>query len=419
GLAPVVIIGLSAMAVGELTREAIGLYYDRQNAALKEQWAAISLREMAISRMLRVNELMKSGKVAEAETMYEKLRRFVFDHTTEIYGESLFPALDSLKVKLEKSSDQLAANRVLNEARIPYNRALKWYQKGVNLTDALVALEDARAVLSGAQSGLDEFLAPARENVKKLEGLINAAIAAATTLAIAKVDVPRGIAPGEWVTLEVHPVGGIPAYVDMTGSGSAGSYTSVPVYWQAPDEPGTYKTEVRIRDNLKQTANREVSVVVGALDTGSGTDAASEGDAQGAGDAATYSGSDDELLTGVWKVEGTCTSAYLGASLQYLSDSQKDIQEASNAMVGKTQPLPDLDLGLIRRLNSMFEIHREGDYYVITASGFTKETGLGGNRYRIRFTGPRTFEGTMESRSRFGKKVNEIKYNVTGARMPD
>ncbi|MBN2343013.1 MAG: hypothetical protein JXX29_00705 [Deltaproteobacteria bacterium] len=415
GLAPAIIIGLSAMAVGELTKEMIGLHFDSQNAALKQKWAAIRLREMAIERMLRVNQLMRAGKVDEADAMYRKLYRFVFDHTTEMYGDSLLPAMDKLEGKLEAAQDQLQANRILNRAGVPYRRAEQWYLKGVNLKNALSELADARAELADGLSSIQPYLAEAKAKVEQLEGLIQQAIENATPVEITAVDVPAVIAPDEWGQLVCHVSGGIPAYVDAADGAGVGSYSSVLVYWQAPEEPGTYTVSIRVRDNIDQTVSTEVSVVVGELVD---TDTQEESQENETDEGTPYDGDGTEL-SGTWKVKGTCTSAYLGASLQYLSDDKKAKQEASNAMVGTTTPLPDLNLDQVKMLKRIWTVTQSGDYYTLTPRGFSDEGSLGGSQYRIRFTGPNTFEGTMESRGRFGEKMNLIHYNVSGTRMSD
>lgn len=271
GLGAGLVIGWSAGKVGELTQEAIGLFHDRENAELKEQWARIELRELAIRRLLRVNELTRAGKLQQAGVMLTALRKYVTERSSEMDTQGLTENISGLDRKISEAHEQMGAKRIIDEARFPFDQALSRLSKGRDLTQALAQAQSAKTILDAGLARYPEHLSAPLAKVEKLETAIRDGIANAPPLTIDGVVVPVGVPAGEYAELDIQVSGGIPAYLDASGSHSSGSYSAVTMYWEAPKELGVYQVTVRVKDNLGHFASAKTNVKVGPAEGAGGS----------------------------------------------------------------------------------------------------------------------------------------------------
>lgn len=255
------VLGWSAGQVGELTKEMIGLYYDRQNAALKEQWAKLELREMTLRKMLEVDRLIKAGKLDQAQQQSKKLRQFYADHQDEIGDVEVGGHLNTLDKHLDQASHKQSAILYLNEARRPYERALAKYQKRQSLSLAKEEAAEARLILERWIKNYPD-LTEGLGQVRNLEAAIAQAVANATPVQLVRVQGPTSVAAGDSATFHLDVSGGIAPYCS-TGNGVCG-YTFAIAYVQAPAELGERTVTFQVKDDLGRTATRDMKLTVRA-----------------------------------------------------------------------------------------------------------------------------------------------------------
>lgn len=253
------VLGWSAGQVGELTKEMIGLYYDRQNAALKEQWAKLELREMTLRKMLEVDRLIKAGKLDQAQDQSKKLRQFYAEHQDEIGDVEVGRHLNTLDKHLDQASHKQSALLYLNEARRPYERALAKYQKRQSLSLAKEEAGEARQILERWIKNYPD-LAEALGQVRKLEAAIAQAVANATPVQLVRVQGPTSVAAGDSATFHLDVSGGIAPYCS-TANGVCG-YTFAITYFQAPAELGERTVTFQVKDDLGRTATKDFKVAI-------------------------------------------------------------------------------------------------------------------------------------------------------------
>lgn len=259
GFLPGLVVSWSSAQVKELVTEMIMLQYDRENAAMKDQWADMALRMNVIQGMLKVDDLIKAGHLEKADDYLSKIERFTYGK--KIPNDGLYEKINDLKGNIVKAKEQLNANRILAEARMPYMQGYHLANQGRNLTQAKNLMEDALAILQEAQ-GRHPELQPRVQQTQALLALIEKMIAEASPLGQASVTGPDQLKPGEEAQFEVSLQGGIPDYapVEMNGLGLT---TGALFYWQAPMEPGIKTVTFRVRDNLGNNAEvaKKVEVV--------------------------------------------------------------------------------------------------------------------------------------------------------------
>jgi len=258
GFLPGLVVSLSAKAVTEMTTEAIMLYYDRQNAAFKERWAEIELRENAIRGLLRVNDLLKAGKLDEAQTYLTRIQKYLINNSFPKDG--IFDQIDRLSGLIKKAEDKAWANRIIAEARVSFQQAYRWAVLGRNLSTAKRLVQEAITVLQSGVSRVPELQANI-DKCERLHAYIDGLIAEAPPLGAVSVSGPDQVAAGESCEFELRVTGGLPDYqpIDMFGYAHA---TGATVYWEAPADPGKKSLTFRIRDDRGQTAEavKEVEV---------------------------------------------------------------------------------------------------------------------------------------------------------------
>ena len=237
------------------------LYYDRQNAAFKERWAEIELRENAIRGLLRVNDLLKAGKLNEAQMYLTRVQIYLIKNSFPKDG--IYEQIDRLTGLIKKAEDKAWANRIIAEARVSFQQAYRWAVLGRNLNAAKGLVQEAVTVLQSGVSRVPELQANI-DKCERLQAYIDGLIAEAPPLEAVSVSGPDKVVAGESCEFELRVTGGLPDYhpIEMNGYAHA---TGATVYWEAPADPGEKNLTFRIRDDKGQTAEAVKSVEVLAV----------------------------------------------------------------------------------------------------------------------------------------------------------
>lgn len=256
------VVSLSAAAVGELTSEIIQLHYDRQNAAIAEQQAALAMRASVLQGLLRTDELIKAGKLAKARSYLGKLRAF---YATKDEPDSwVLGKLLELDRNIEDARDLLQANRIIAEARVHYNAGYGLARQGRQLRQAREHMLDARKIL---EEGLAVYpmLRPALDRTNQVIGLIERLIAEAPTLQGVDVSGPTSAPAGEWVSFILQARGGAQDFsaVGIESTPLAGGAIAS---LRAPSSPGMHTLEFTLRDHLGRSVRAQAVLNVQAAE---------------------------------------------------------------------------------------------------------------------------------------------------------
>ncbi len=241
------VVSLSAAKVSELASEIILLQYDRENAAMQEQWAATQLRIDAISGMLRVDALIKAGQYSKAQTLLTKVKHFYFNRPQLAQGDDLYAKMLDLEQKANRAEQLMRANQVIAEARIPYLQGYQLAHQGRLLGQAHNLVTEAEKILRDSV-GIYPELNVQLTQVRRLLAVIDRIRAKAPPLGKPIISGPDRVAAGEVATFEVVLTGGIPDYQPVGVSGVA-LPTGALLYWQAPQKLGMATLSARLRDD--------------------------------------------------------------------------------------------------------------------------------------------------------------------------
>ncbi|SHO51362.1 hypothetical protein [Desulfopila aestuarii] len=260
GFLPGLVVSWSSAQVKELVTEIIMLQYDLENAAMKDQWADMELRMDVIKGMLKVDELIKTGQLQKAEDYLSKVERFTYGK--KIPNEGLYEKIHELEKNIVQAKEQLHANRIIAEARIPYMQGYRLADQGRNLIQAKNLVGDALVILQEAQGQYPELHARVQQ-AQALLAFIEKMIAEAPPLGEANVTGPDKVKPGEEVQYEVTLQGGIPDYTPV-GMNGLGLTTGALFYWQAPMGLGSQTLIFQVQDNLGKIAEVQKKVEIEA-----------------------------------------------------------------------------------------------------------------------------------------------------------
>lgn len=256
------VISLSAGKVAELVSEIIKLQHARADAAQREKWAEIELRQDAIRGMLRVDALIKAGQPDKAQALLTKVKQFYFKRPLLASdGDDLYAKMLHLEQVADRAGRLIRADQIIAEARVPYTQGYQLASRGRRLNQARNHVEDARTILSASLSLYPE-LKPALDKCHGLLAAIDQLLAHPPPLRQASISGPDRVATGEVQSFQVTVEGGIPDYHPSNIDGLALT-TGVVAYWQAPANPGPALVTVRLRDDSGQTieASKRVEVV--------------------------------------------------------------------------------------------------------------------------------------------------------------
>lgn len=257
------VVSLSTAAVAELVTQVIMLQYDRENAAMQQQWADMELRMDVIRGMLRVDELIKQGKYGKAQVLIAKVRQFYFSRPElATGGDDLFNKIQDLEQKAIRAAHLVRANAIIAEARIAYMQGYRLARQGRLLGLARNHVDDAERILQESLGVYPELQA-ALNQTRALLAAIDRIRANPPPLGKPGVGGPDRVAAGEVIGFEIALQGGIPDYQPIGLAGVA-LPTGALVFWEAPMQAGPATFSVQLRDDSGRVveARKRVDVVV-------------------------------------------------------------------------------------------------------------------------------------------------------------
>lgn len=242
------IVSLSSAQVAELVSEIIKLQYDREHAAMQDQWADMELRMDAIRGMLRVDALIKQGQFGKAQTLLTKVKHFYFKRPLlAAQGDDLYAKMQELERKASRGEQLQRANQVIAEARVPYLQGYRLAHQGRLLGQARARVVEAEQILRDSV-GIYPELQPRLDQVRHLLALIDRIRANPPRLGQPTVSGPDRVRAGEVATFEVHLQGGIPDYQPVGINGTA-LPTGALLFWEAPQQAGLVTMSARLKDD--------------------------------------------------------------------------------------------------------------------------------------------------------------------------
>jgi len=258
------VVSLSAAAVGEMLNEMILLHYDLENTALAEQQVAIAARANVLQGLLRTDELIKAGKLAEARSYLTKLRHFY--QKRDEADDRILARLLEFDRHLDAAADQLQANRIIAEARVHYDAGYGLARKGRQLRQAREHLLDASKILEDGHA-VYPILRPALEHTRRVIGLVERLLAEAAPLQRVVLSGPEAARAGDWVSFSLLVVGGVPDFT-VVGADSMPAPGGAIANVRAPDTPGTHPLAFTVRDHLGRSVSAHTTLrVLAAADT--------------------------------------------------------------------------------------------------------------------------------------------------------
>lgn len=261
GMGPGLVIAFSANRVATLYSEIMMLQKEKNMAKDNEQEIVINNGILVRRQLLQISQKIKAGEFKNARFRLNKV--FQFLAAMKVQGKlKLYDLRKELESKFKNAVRIEAANKILNQARYPYRKAMNFYLEGRNLILAKQYAGEANEILKRNSFSYPELLKlKAMTNIKKLIAAINTKIANATDIKIISISGPKRVMAGdvEHYTLIIN--GGIPDYKPV-GIGGYGTRDSVTVYWEAPREPGKQTVSFTIMDDLGKTMTDTVSINV-------------------------------------------------------------------------------------------------------------------------------------------------------------
>jgi len=261
GLGPGLVIALSANRVATLYTEIMMLQRERKLAKDAEKEEKINNGILARRQFINISQKIKSGQFKNAKFLLSKMIRFLINNKFQ-NEKMLFKIQSNLEQKLKNAERVDIINKILNKARFPYKKAMKFYLDNRNLTYAKKLAFKAFKILNSEINTYPELeTLKAIPNINKLIDAINMKIDNATDINIISVLGPKQVRAGEYEHYRIKIKGGIPDYepVDIEGYGNR---TSVTVYWKAPEKPGKQKVSFTVKDDLGKLASTTVSIIV-------------------------------------------------------------------------------------------------------------------------------------------------------------
>ncbi len=265
GMGPGLIIAFSANRVATLYTEIMMLQKEKQMAKDNEQEEKINNEMLVRRQFIKISQKMKSGQLKEANFLLGKVLKFLIkkNNKHKFQNKTMLLNLHTiLDVKLKNAKLAEIINKILNQARFPYKKAMKFYLEGRNLILAKQYAGEAYEILKRNSFSYPELLKlKAMPNIKKLIAAINTKIVNATEIKIISISGPKRVLAGELKHYTLRINGGIPDYKPV-GIGGYGTRDSVTVYWEAPQEPGKQTVSFIIKDDLGKTMSDTVSIMV-------------------------------------------------------------------------------------------------------------------------------------------------------------
>ena len=263
GLGAGVVVALSANRISTLYTEIAMLQKEREDAKNAEKNEKIDNGILVRRQLANINGKIKAGQISNAQYLLVKLEKFMLNNRIDNV-EKLYDLHSELEEKADNAERNELINEIVNQAKRPFNKALNFYRRGVELKDAKIFAAEALNILKSNLRKYPEI--GGLTAISKTEQLINAInekIANATDLLITGNNLPKRVYAGQFIEIKVIVKGGIP-YYRATGniSGNISDDEVVTMYWEAPSEPGIEHLTFTIRDCMGRIASVSASTEV-------------------------------------------------------------------------------------------------------------------------------------------------------------
>jgi tetratricopeptide (TPR) repeat protein len=262
GLGAGLIIAFSANRVSTLYTEIAMLQKERKAAEDAEQNERIDNEILVRRQFVNISNKIKSGQIDNANFLLAKIQRFLINHNFQ-NTEKLLELYHELEDKAKKAERNELINAVINQARYPYNTALNYYIKGVELN---IAKTNAAEALNILKSNLKKYPEigdlTAISKAQQLVKAINEKIANAPQLVITSVNAPGRVYVGQYIDINLSVKGGIPYYRAVGNIMGNTSDDVVTMYWEAPSKPGKQNLTFKISDCIGNVVSASKSIEV-------------------------------------------------------------------------------------------------------------------------------------------------------------
>ncbi len=261
GFLPGLVIALSANRVGTLYNEIMMLQKERADTKSVLLNEKIGNGILVRRQLIKVNHLIEKGELRKAQHLLYQVNKW--SALKSIQNASKLRELrSSLEEDIKKYKRNEEINRIINRARFPYRKALRYYREGRELQYARKLAIKSRNILKGNLSTYPEIRQlKALVYIEKLIAAINAKIANVKVLQIVRVSGAKEVFAGDVAHYSLTVVGGIPDYTPVEIDGY-GTKDSVTVYWQAPEKLGKKIVRFKMKDSMGSIASTSISIEV-------------------------------------------------------------------------------------------------------------------------------------------------------------
>jgi len=256
-------IALTANRVSTLYTEVRMLQKEREAVKDAEKNEKIDNEILVRRQLININGKIKAGKIDNAQFLLVKLQKFMLDNRID-NEKKLLALRDELEDKANHAERNQLINEIINKAKFPYNKALNFYQRGVELKDAKTFAAEAFSILKSNVKKYPEIAGlTAISKTEQLINAINEKIASAADFVITEVAAPEKVYVGQSIVIPAYVKGGIPYY---NAYGATHSFftdnTKINMNWDAPSEPGIEKFTIKLKDCMGSIASASVSIEV-------------------------------------------------------------------------------------------------------------------------------------------------------------
>ncbi|WP_294957496.1 hypothetical protein [Sulfurovum sp.] len=261
---PGLVVALSANRVATLYTEIMELQRDREKTKSAELEEKLQNGITVRRAMLQTSQYIQAGEIKKAKKMYSKIEHFLLSGVQKrfVNQKKVYHLFDILKEKLKKAQRVEEINKIINQARFPYYKAVNLYNTNSRLLYAKKLAQQSLEILSINSGQYPEIHSlKAWIYIKNLINKINQKIANAKPLKIVSVSGPKVVVAGESVSYFLSIKGGVPDYKPVNIDGY-GTNKSVTLYWVAPQEIGKKTLHFTIQDALGKKATVNISVTI-------------------------------------------------------------------------------------------------------------------------------------------------------------
>jgi len=263
-LLPGLVIALSANRVATLYSEIKGLERDKAKAKSAELEEKLQNGITIRRALLKTNQYIQAGDLEKAKKMFSNAEHFALSGVHKRFQNQkvVYKLLNNMKAALKKAKRIEEINKIINEARFPYNEAIHLYNANHQLLYAKTLAKQSLNILKSNVNQYPEIRSSkALVYIKQLIVKIDNQIANAAPLKITGISGPKQVSAGEYIHYTLFIEGGVPDYKPV-GIDGYGTQNSVTLYWKAPLQTGKKHVRFTISDSLDNKATTDVNIEV-------------------------------------------------------------------------------------------------------------------------------------------------------------